>query len=75
MKTQLSLTLEDTQAQSRSVAQVMRSWAREDPNAAAHWIHSLEQGASRDAAIAGLAQSLVSRALLWMLSRTSFGWR
>lgn len=56
-----SLSLGDSQEQSRSVSQVMREWARQDANAAANWIHSLESGAARDAAVAGLAQALVGR--------------
>jgi hypothetical protein len=48
----------------------MRQWTREDPTAAANWIHSLDPGASRDSAVAGLAQSLAYRdpqtALSWI---------
>ena len=65
-----SLSLKEPEAQTRSIAQVMRQWARDDPNAVANWIYGLETGTSRDAAVAGLAQSLVVRdpqtALNWI---------
>jgi hypothetical protein len=55
-----SLSLADTQTQTRSVSQVVREWSRQDPTAAANWIHTLESGAARDAAVAGLAQALAA---------------
>ena len=57
----------------------MRQWTREDANAAANWIHGLQSDAARNAAVAGLAQSLVTRdpqtALSWIGTITENGMR